>query len=122
MLLGVAKSCVLNASIIHIKAKRATKVRLNNVPIRARFLVSVSRPPSAAASAAFLLSTLMVDYPPKGFYQIGFSSGIRRRWLQLEWFRAPLFLRRGSKPTALAEKHGACHKYRRPRAGRRRSK
>src|SRR3984957_3018753 len=122
MLLGVAKFWVLNASIIHIKAKRATKVRLNSVPIRARFLVSVNRTASAAASAAVLLSTLMVGYPPKGFYQNGFFSGLRRRWLRLELFHAPLFLRRGLRPTCLAAKHARNHKYRRPPADRRRSR
>src|SRR6476661_9251860 len=68
MLLGVAKFLVLKASMIHINASRATKVKLRRVPIRALFRVAVNRTASAA-SALILLSTLIVGYPPERLLQ-----------------------------------------------------
>src|ERR1700722_7193616 len=120
MLLGVAKLCVLNASTSHISPRSATRVRLSSVPIRALFLVSVSRTASAA-SAVVLLSTLIVGYPPKGSFPRLLSFGVRRRSLLLEWFRALLFRRHGLRRASASEKHAECPRYRKPPADRRRS-
>jgi hypothetical protein len=67
-LLGVAKLWVVKVSTNHINPRRATKVRLSSVPIRALFFVAVSRTASAASAVVVLLSALIVGYSPKSFF------------------------------------------------------
>src|SRR5690348_16732256 len=120
MLLGVAKFLVLKASMIHINASRATKVKLRRVPIRALFRVAVNRTASAA-SALILLSTLIVGYPPEKAFPRLLSFGVRRRLLLLKWFRGRLFHRYDWRPAFPVGRRAECHKYRKPPAGRRKS-